>query len=48
MTFNTLKLITNSKTKKMTIIEDKNSILIAENNSRIERWTEYCKDHYNY
>ena len=41
-------LITNLKNRKTTIIKDKNGIPFTDNNSRIERWTEYCKDTYNF
>ena len=42
---NTIKAITNSTNRKISNIEDANGIYIPLEK---DRWTEYCKDLYNY
>ena len=46
--YNTIKVITNSIHRKMSNIDDANGVTIEYYSARLERWTEYCKDLYNY
>ena len=46
--YNTIKAITNSIDRKMSNIEDANGVPIEDDSARLERWTEYCRDLYNY
>ena len=44
----TLKKLTKNCTAKTSVIEDKNGVLLTESNDIMYRWTEYCKELYNY
>ena len=46
--FDTLKRMTKPHQNRSTGIEDKNGNLLTEEQAIIKRWTEYCKDLYNY
>ena len=46
--YTTLKLITNSSSRKTSIIKDKTGTPLADDKAKMERWTEYCKELYNY
>ena len=46
--YNTIKSITHTKSITTSIIEDKDNTPLADDLSRLRRWTEYCKDLYNY
>ena len=46
--YKTIKVINNSINRKMSNIEDTNGVPIEDDSARLERWTEYCKDLYNY
>ena len=46
--YNTIKYISHTKSKTTLIIEDKDGEPIADELSRLRRWTDYCKDLYNY
>ena len=47
-TYNTIKAITNPTNRKISNIEDANGISLEDDNAKLDRWTEYCKDLYNY
>ena len=47
-TYNTIKVITNSINRTISNIEDANGVPIEDDSARLERWTEYCDDLYNY
>ena len=46
--YNTIKVITNQTNRKISNIEDANGILVEDDTAKLDRWTEYCKDLYNY
>ena len=41
--YTTLKLITNSSSRKKSIIKDKTGTPLTNDKAKMERWTEYCK-----
>ena len=43
-----VKDLTTEKQGKSTIIQDKSGKCLTEENEILNRWTEYCSDHYNY
>lgn len=43
-----LKALTKPTQPRAAIIEDRDSNLLTDNNDVLKRWTEYCKDLYNY
>ena len=46
--YNTIKEITNPTNRKISNIEDSNGIILEDDTEKLDRWTEYCKDLYNY
>ena len=46
--YTTIKAITNPTNRKKSNIEDANGIPLEDDNAKLDRWTEYCKDLYNY
>ena len=46
--YETLKSLTRTPSRSTSIIEDKNGQPLAEENSILKRWTEYCQELYNY
>ena len=46
--YNTIKVFTNSINRKLSNIDDANCVPIEDDSARLERWTEYCNDLYNY
>ena len=46
--YDMLKTLTKDQRSKSSVIEDKNGNLLTENSAVLARWTEYCKELYNY
>ena len=46
--YKTLELLTKEKQNKTTAIEDKDGNLLTESSEVLNRWTEYCKELYNF
>ena len=46
--YETLKMLTKTTPRSISIIEDRNRVPLAEDTLKLNRWTEYCKELYNY
>ena len=46
--YETLKMLTKTIPRSTSIIEDRNGVPLAEDTLKLNRWTEYCKELYNY
>ena len=46
--YETLKMVTKTTPRSTSIIEDRNGVPLAEDTLKLNRWTEYCKEFYNY
>ena len=46
--YETLKMLTKTTPRSTSIIEDSNGVPLAEDTLKLNRWTEYCKELYNY
>ena len=46
--YETLKMLTKTISRSTFIIEDSNGVPLAEDTLKLNRWTEYCKELYNY
>ena len=46
--YETLKMLTKTTPRSTYIIEDSNGVPLAEDTLKLNRWTEYCKELYNY
>ena len=46
--YNIIKAITNPTNRKISNIEDAIGIPLEDDTAKLDRWTEYCKDLYNY
>ena len=43
-----LRMLTKTTPRSTSIIEDSNGVQLAEDTLQLNRWTEYCKELYNY
>ena len=46
--YKTISQITKTEQPRTSVIEDKDGHILTENEAVLNRWTEYCKDLYNY
>ena len=46
--YETLKMLTKTTPRSTSIIEDRNGVPLAKDTLKLNRWTEYCKELYNY
>ena len=46
--YETLKILTKTTPRSTSIIEDRNGVPLAKDTLKLNRWTEYCKELYNY
>ena len=46
--YETLKMLTKTKSRITSIIEDINGLPLAEDKMILGRWTEYCEELYNH
>ena len=46
--YETLKILTKTTPRSTSIIEDRNGVPLADDTLKLNRWTEYCKELYNY